>query len=209
MNDANPFPDVLFERQDESEDSLFYLQPRMVTHIDDATIKALTEYYAEVIAEKADFLDLMSSWISHLPEEKELGRVVGLGMNAEELAANARLDEWHTQDLNVDPALPFERDQFDVAAIVVSIQYLTRPTEVMTELKRVLRHNGQLIVAMSHRLFPTKAIRAFRELPPDDRIRLVQMYLDRAGFEQISYIDRSPHHADPLWIVTGRCPKDE
>ena len=30
----------------------------------------------------------MSSWISHLPPEIAYRRVVGLGMNAEELAAN-------------------------------------------------------------------------------------------------------------------------
>ena len=206
MSDQQPFPQALFERQDESPDSHFYLQPRLVTHIDDATIAALTDYYDEILPSGADFLDLMSSWISHLPAQKRLGRVVGLGMNAEELAANQQLDEWRVQDLNVDPVLPFDDGSFDFAAIVVSIQYLTRPVDVMSELRRVLRPGGTLIVAMSHRLFPTKAIRAFRELPPEDRARLVAAYLDRAGFQKLDFIDRSPEGADPLWLVMGQAP---
>ena len=81
-------PRELFARQDETADALFYREPRLVTHIDDATIAALTDYYRTFLPDGADVLDLMSSWISHLPPEKLLGRVAGLGMNATELAAN-------------------------------------------------------------------------------------------------------------------------
>ena len=52
-------------------------------------------------------LDLMSSWVSHLPPEVEYARVVGVGMNAEELAENPFLDEWRVQNLNRQPRLPF------------------------------------------------------------------------------------------------------
>ena len=75
----------------------------MVTHIDDTTIAALTEFYRTFLPEGGDVLDLMSSWISHLPEEREYGRVAGLGMNAEELAANPRLDDWCVHNLNNSP----------------------------------------------------------------------------------------------------------
>ena len=70
-----------------ARDAGFYRQARLVTHIDDATIAALTDFYAEFLPPGSRVLDLMSSWVSHLPEE-EYGRVAGLGMNAEELAAN-------------------------------------------------------------------------------------------------------------------------
>ena len=63
--------------------------------------------------EKCDVLDLCSSWISHLPEELELGRVAGLGMNEAELSRNARLTEKTVQDLNVAPSLPYEDESFD------------------------------------------------------------------------------------------------
>ena len=61
------FPTRFFERQDESPDALFYEQPRFVTHIDDSTIAALTAFYREFLPPQSRVLDLMSSWVSHLP----------------------------------------------------------------------------------------------------------------------------------------------
>ena len=200
---ASDFPAALFERQDNSADSLFYEQPRFVTHIDDATIAALTEFYREFIPQNADVLDLMSSWISHLPAEVSYNSVTGHGMNAEELSANPRLSRHFVQDLNADPQLPVESQSIDCALIVVSIQYLIQPVPVMRELYRTLRAGGRLCIAMSHRCFPTKAIRAFTQLSPQERMQLVITYLDRSGFTEIEFVDRSPANADPLWLVTG------
>ena len=69
-------PRELFRRLDESPDENFYREPRLVTHIDDATIAALTQVYRESVRAGADVLDLMSSWVSHLPPEIAYGRVV-------------------------------------------------------------------------------------------------------------------------------------
>lgn len=204
MADIPPLPERLFLRQDESDDARFYAQPRFVTHIDDATIAALTRYYAETLRPTDRVLDLMSSWISHLPDDARFRSVVGLGMNAEELAANPRLDRWVVQDLNALPTLPFDDGAFEAVLIAVSVQYLTRPLEVFAEIGRVLAPGGRCIVAMSHRLFPTKAIYAFHVLPAEDRCRLVGTYLSASGaFTAIEALDRSPAAADPLWIVTG------
>lgn len=196
------FPERFFERQDETDDALFYREPRFVTHIDDATIDALTAFYRDFLPEGARVLDLMSSWVSHLPAT-EYARVAGLGLNAEELAGNRRLTDHVVHDLNAEPRLPYEDGAFDRAVIAVSVQYLVRPVEVFTDLARVLAPGGAVAVAMSHRCFPTKAILAFRAMPPNDRVRLVGTYLARAGFVDIAALDRSPAGADPLWIVTG------
>ena len=102
---------------DESPDSAFYAQPRFVAHIDPQTIDALTQFYAEFIPEQADVLDLMSSWISHLPQQASYGRVAGLGMNEDELTRNPRLSESVVHDLNVEPELPFEHGGFDLSLI--------------------------------------------------------------------------------------------
>ena len=200
------FPAGFFDRIDAAPDSDFYREPRFVQHIDESTIKALTAWYGEFLFPDADVLDLMSSWVSHYPAELRLGRVAGLGMNAAELEANERLTEHCVHDLNQQPELPYEESSFDRATIAVSIQYLTRPVETMRSVAQTLRPGGRLAIATSHRLFPPKAIRAFHQLPPAERVRLVGTYLNSAGFEQVAFVDRSPPNADPLWIVTGETP---
>ncbi|MEJ2132008.1 MAG: methyltransferase domain-containing protein [Gammaproteobacteria bacterium] len=198
-------PEQWLTREDERDDALFYSSPRLVTHIDDETIEALRGFYRERLECGSAVLDLMSSWVSHLPEEMAFSRVAGLGMNTEELARNPRLDDYVVHDLNDQPELPYGDAEFDAVLIAVSVQYLVRPAEVFRSLGRVLRPGGQLIVSMSHRLFPTKAVRAFRLLAPADRVRLVAAYCSLAGaFEPAEYWDYSPAKADPLWIVTAR-----
>ena len=174
-------PSRLFDRVDNSADAVFYQAPRLVAHIDEATIAALTKFYGDILFDGADVLDLMSSWISHLPAETALGRVAGLGMNMQELKANPRLTEYLVQDLNVAPRLTYADVAFDFVFIAVSIQYLVRPIEVFAEIGRILRPGGQLVVAMSHRCFPTKAIRRFQEGALADRIRLISEYINRAA----------------------------
>lgn len=196
-------PAAWFERTDSSPDELFYSEPRLVQHIDTATIEALTEFYRTFIPSGADVLDLMSSWISHLPQELTLGRVAGLGMNATELEQNTQLTEWCVQDLNNEPKLPYSGSKFDRITLVVSIQYLVRPLEVMASAYQALKPGGKICIAMSHRLFPTKAIAAFTSMAPEDRIKLVCHYLESAGFQDVEFIDRSPPNADPLWLVVG------
>jgi len=196
-------PPQMFARMDEAPDAEFYREPRFVNHIDDATIAALTDFYREFVPSGSDVLDLMSSWVSHLPGDVEYARVAALGMNEAELSANPRADEHCVHDLNTNPELPFESGSFDRALIAVSIQYLTRPVEVLAEAARVLRDDGAICIAMSHRLFPTKAIAAFHRLQPAQRVRLVSTYLSRAGFGSVRFVDRSPDNADPLWLVLG------
>ena len=204
MADAD-IPKQFFQRLDETSDALFYLEPRFVAHIDDGTIEALTDFYDGFLPPGSRVLDLMSSWISHLPSV-DYERVAGLGMNARELAANSRLTDAVVQDLNTDPRLPYEDASFDRAVIAVSVQYLVRPIEVFGDLHRVLEPGGRVAVAMSHRCFPTKAIFAFRELGVNDRLRLVSAYLHLGGFVDVGFADHSPPHGDPLWVVTGRVP---
>jgi SAM-dependent methyltransferase len=196
---------VFFERQDESDDAHFYSMPRFVVHIDAATIAALTQVYREILPPHGAILDLMSSWVSHLPEEMRFARVAGLGMNASELSNNPRLSEHVVQDLNQNPELPYDTASFDAIVNAVSIQYLTRPVQVFRSCARVLRPGGLYAVAMSHRCFPTKAIRAWHALPPRERLEVVKEYFRNAGgYEEPTVLDRSPPAADPLWVVTAR-----
>jgi SAM-dependent methyltransferase len=203
--DERTLPESYFERIDPTSDALFYSMPRLVTHIDDTTIDALTDFYREGLPAGGVLLDLMSSWVSHLPAEVSYRRVALLGMNAEELRQNPRADDWLVHDLNVDPNLPYAEASFDAVLNAVSVQYITRPAEVFASVCRVLKPGGLSVVAMSHRCFPTKAIRAFHGSSGEMRMSLVMRYHELAGgFSSIEGIDRSPAGADPLWIVIAR-----
>ena len=128
-----------FARMDESDDKIFYEQPRLVYHIDDAAVSALTECYKEHLKEGDDVLDICSSWVSHYPPDWKGGNVVGLGMNEYELSQNPVLTSFDVKDLNDDPTFPYEDASFDKVTCVVSIDYLNKPLQVVKEIGRVLR----------------------------------------------------------------------
>jgi SAM-dependent methyltransferase len=205
MPDLADFPPHAFERLDETPDGLFYAPPRLVTHIDEGAIDALTGFLREVVPPGGAVLDLMSSWVSHLPPEVAYAEVVGHGMNAEELAANPRLDRWFVQDLNADPSLPLADDTFDAALCTVSVQYLQQPVAVLREAARVLKPGSPLVISFSNRCFPTKAVAIWRALDDRGHTQLVSLYLQRAGFAEIT-VHRLSEGAtcDPLTAVVGR-----
>jgi SAM-dependent methyltransferase len=211
-DDTFAFPQGTFRRQDESPDAHFYQQPRFVTHLDDAASAAVTQLYREYFVPDSTLLDLMSSWVSHLPAEVPYRRVVGLGMNEKELRANPRLADYVVQDLNQQPALPFDDSTFDGAAICVSIDYLTQPVLVLRELARVLRTGAPLVITFSNRCFPSKAVAAWHALDDRGHVALVEQYLQAAGqWHPIELLDRSPapRRSDPLFAVIGKVNKPE
>jgi hypothetical protein len=89
----------------------------------DATIARLTEVYRRTLPAGGAILDVMTSWVSHLPPEVTYGRVAGLGMNRVELEHNPRLTDRAVQDLNTTPELPYPDATFDAVVNAVSIQY--------------------------------------------------------------------------------------
>src|SRR2546429_4044530 len=107
------FAPAAFERDDDAPDDRFYALARKVVHIDDGAIAALGRLYAEVLPKGGRLLDLMSSWRSHLPDGFPTREVIGLGMNAEEMADNPQLTRHVVHDVNRDPHLPFEAEAFD------------------------------------------------------------------------------------------------
>jgi SAM-dependent methyltransferase len=168
-------PEEAFRRYDEAPDEEFYETPRLVTHIDDTAIAAVAQLYREFFPAGGEILDLMSSWVSHLPPDVGYRRVVGLGMNEEELRRNPRLDEYVVQNLNRDPKLPFGDGEFDGCGICVSIDYLTRPVEALHEVGRVLRVGSPIVITFYNRCFPTKAIAIWHQLDDKGHKRLVEL----------------------------------
>lgn len=204
--EGSPLRPEHFERQDEGDDHLFYQEARLVTHIDDAAIRALTAFYGTLIPDEAQVLDLMSSWVSHLPSERSFAGVTGLGMNVRELDANPQLTGRIVQDLNVTPVLPFDADAFDAAIVSVSIQYLTRPIEVFAEVGRVLKVDAPFAVAYSNRMFPTKAVAIWRSLSDREHADLIGLYFRLSGaFDHPqAYNVTSDPNSDPMYVVVAK-----
>ena len=209
VESAVRFPAGFFRRVDETSDPDFYREPRLVTHLDEASLGALTALYRELVPAGSRVLDLMTSWVSHLPPEVEYAQVCGLGMNEEELKHNPRLHAHIVHDLNASPSLPYPDAHFDAVLNALSVQYLTQPVEVFAEVRRVLRPGGLHLVAYSHRLFPTKAIAGWQALQMDERARLITAYFALSrGWTRPAEWDRSPPGADPLRLVFAARAED-
>ena len=203
-------PPGAFSKEDQSDDADFYLPARLVTHIDEAATQALTAFYRATLPAGGVVLDLMSSWVSHLPPEVDFAEVIGQGMNAEELRANHRLSRSFVQNLNRNAMLPLETESCDAALCCVGVQYLQRPQEVFPEVLRVLRPGAPLIVSFSNRCFPTKAVAIWRSLDARGHVDLVRLYYQRAGFRDIRVEAlRDGSRSDPLIAMVGRRPDPE
>jgi len=201
MADQHDFPPWFFERADAVADRVFYAVPRLVTHIDDDAVAAVGELYDELGID-GEVLDLMSSWVSHFRSKPR--RLVVLGMNAEELAANPQADEVVVHDLNDDPTVPLADESVDDVVCCVSVDYLVRPVEVFRDVARVLRPGGRFVHTFSNRVFPTKAIRGWLHATDEQRCAIVAEYFRRSSvFDEPVVARRTPpsHPGDPLFAV--------
>ena len=208
MEEDTAFPERFFRRVDESDDGVFYTHPRLVVHIDEFAIEAIRHFFSEELPENGSILDLMSSWRSHMPHEPRGRRIVGLGMNEVEMRENPQLDEYVIHDLNQEPTLPFDDQVFDAVVVTVSVQYMTRPVEVFSNVRRLLKDGASFHVIYSNRMFPTKAVAVWQSLDDYRRGQLVGAYfVSSGGWEDVTVRDISPevgHYADPVYVVTGR-----
>ena len=196
-------PERAFEKADPSPDLEFYARPRLVTHIDAGAIAAVTALYRDTVPAGGVVLDLMSSWVSHLPADVAYREVIGQGMNADELAANPRLDRRFVQNLNENPKLALPESSVDATLVCVGVQYLQQPVSVFRDVHRASRPGAPVIVTFSNRCFPSKAVAIWQVLDGPGHQRLVSLYLEQAGFERIGAGGQTPPGADPLWWVIG------
>lgn len=176
---------------DNTDDNLFYAYPRFVTHVDEGFIQQLTDLYRERLQPNTRILDLMSSWVSHLPEEIDFAHVEGHGLNAEELQRNPRLNNYFVQNLNENPGLPLPDQSFDAVLNCVSVQYLQYPEAVFSEIHRILKPGGIAIISFSNRMFYEKAIQVWRDASEPGRLELVKRYFSSVpGFSTPEIIAR-------------------
>jgi|JI9StandDraft_1071089.scaffolds.fasta_scaffold07781_2 SAM-dependent methyltransferase len=190
---------------DQTEDTLFYSYPRFVTHVDEGFIQQLTDLYRQRLKPNTRVFDMMSSWVSHLPDEMEFAHVEGHGMNEEELAKNRRLNHYFLQDFNLNPKFPLDDQSFDAVLNCVSVQYLQYPEAIFSEVYRVLKPGGIAIFSFSNRMFYQKAITIWRDSAERDRVELVKGYFNGVwkgknipGFSKPEVISRQANV--PNWM---------
>jgi SAM-dependent methyltransferase len=199
--DEAGFPPGFFDRADPSSDAVFYSWPRLVTHIDAHAIAAVGVLYDE-LGITGTVLDLMGSWVSHF--RRPPIHLTVLGMNAEELGANRQAHATVVHDLNTDPHLPFASASFDAVVCCVSVDYLTRPVEVFTDVARVVRPGGPFVCTFSNRCFPTRAIRGWLSSTDEQHCAIVATYFRLAeGWGDPVLERRTPHShpGDPLFAA--------
>jgi hypothetical protein len=205
-----PFTKQDFFRADENDDSTFYTVPKLVYHIDEPAVAALTQYYRRTISPKSDILDICSSWVSHYPLEfpETMGTICGTGISGLELQFNDQLTGGYKQaNLNKSPKIPYDDKSFDVVTCVVSIDYMIHPIEVLKEVHRVLRPGGKVIVSQSNRCFPTKAIATWLKMNDRQHLELINGFFQYAGgFEprkafDIAAVVPDNSYRDPMFIV--------
>jgi hypothetical protein len=201
--DKWPYNTSDFRRQDENDDGIFYRQPRLVTHIDDAAIARLTSYYDTVLPKKGKILDMCTSWKSFYPSSTKTAvqngdvEVFGVGLNAEEMALNGLFQgekRWMVMDLNKPPhdpraGWPKEELKFDAVTCVVSIDYLNHPLDVCKNLLYGANEGATIHLAISNRCFPNKIVRRWMMLGEQGRLEFVGDYLHFSGWKDVEIVD--------------------
>ncbi len=174
-------------RMDEGSDERFYAKARMVQHLDRQALNHVNALYRRLIPRSADVLDLMASYDSHL-QGVPFDSLRLLGMNRDELDANRAAAGGDVRDLNLNPELPYGEHTRDCVVCTASIEYLTHPAEVLSEVMRVLRPGGVFIVTFSNRWFHTKAIRIWSDLHEFERVGMVVQWMHEAGFTDLETV---------------------
>ena len=228
-----PYSSLDFARQDEDPDTEFYASPKYVTHIDDNAIEQLAKYYDHVLPKEGKVLDFCSSWVSHYPDriaKDDKIQVYGTGLNQAELNKNPLFgspsaSRRAVQDLNSDPDLSktFPNTKFAASTCTVSIDYLSKPLEVLSSLRQATQENGTVHLAISNRAFWHKVVARWMEVSERERLEMVGDYLWFAGWREVEIVTVCEGRqasggggiwgllgrggggaGDPLWVVRGR-----
>ena len=202
------------EKIDIADDQIFYKQPRYVNHLSDSFRKRLTNLYSEYLLNHHVILDLMSSWVSHLPSNIRYKKVIGHGMNEAELSSNERLDSFWVQNLNKTQNLPIEDSFIDVGLIVAGWQYLQYPEKVSRELSRIIKSDSLLIISFTNRAFWTKAPNIWTYSSEEQRIEYVNSVITANGWRIEKIFNETTHdkklfgfystESDPFFSVIAR-----
>ena len=178
------------KKLDESNDEEFYKTPKFVYHLDSNFRSYLSGIYRDEIKDFSSVLDLMSSWDSYLPKDITYKKVIGHGLNKEELIRNKALDSFWIQNFNFKQELPLNNEEINYCLMVAAWQYLQYPENLTREISRILTKEGKVIIAFSNRAFWHKAPNIWTTSTEDERIKYVRKVLISNGFNEPKIIKK-------------------
>ena len=178
------------QKLDESNDEYFYANPKFVYHLDSNFRRYLSKIYQEEIKANSTVLDLMSSWDSYLPLEKRYKKVIGHGLNKDELEKNKILNTFWIQNFNLSQDIPLESGSVDYCLMVAAWQYLQYPENLTKEIARILSDEGQIFVSFSNRAFWHKAPNIWTYSTEEERLKYVRKVLISNGFDEPKLIKK-------------------
>jgi len=175
-----------YQRQklDETDDLKFYSEPRFVYHLDSNFRKCLTRLYEEEIETNTVILDLMSSWDSYLPSRNKYKKIIGHGLNKEELKRNKAFENYWIQNFNENQIIPLEDKSIDYCLMVAAWQYLQYPEFLVYEISIILSKKGKFLISFSNRAFWNKSPNVWVNSNEEERIQYVRKVLISNGFEE-------------------------
>ena len=194
------------KKLDESNDEEFYSDPKFVYHLDANFRQYLSDVYANEIQDYSTVLDLMSSWDSYLPKGKKYKKVIGHGLNKQELKKNKILDSYWIQNFNVNQEIPLDKESIDYCLMVAAWQYLQYPENLTREIARILSNNGKIIIAFSNRAFWHKAPNIWTSSNEEERVKYVRRVLISNGFNEPKIIKKFNEQSHNIFNFLNKDP---
>ena len=204
-------------------DAVFYARDHWAADLDERALRTIRDLVADLGrsvsgGEAPVVLDLLAGWRSHLPLDRPWGRVVGLGVNPNELAENPSLTDRIVHDVNRTPRLPLDPATFDLVLNVISVEQLTRPDEIFGEVSRVLKPGGVFAVLLSDRSLAPPGADCWNAESDEGRVDQVRRLMAETPCLQparVRYFKGAPRarddryarqaiHADPVYAIIAR-----
>ena len=194
------------KKLDESNDEEFYSDPKFVYHLDANFRQYLSNVYKKEISDNSTVLDLMSSWDSYLPQEKKYKKVIGHGLNKQELEKNKIFDTYWIQNFNLNQEIPLGNESVDFCLMVAAWQYLQYPENLSREIARILSNHGKFIISFSNRAFWHKAPNIWTSSTEEERIKYVRRVLISNGFNEPKIIKKFNETAQNIFNIFSKDP---
>ncbi len=194
------------KKLDESNDEEFYTDPKFVYHLDANFRRYLSDLYEIEINNYSIVLDLMSSWDSYLPKEKKYKKVIGHGLNKQELKRNKIFDSYWIQNFNLDQKIPLDNESVDYCLMVAAWQYLQYPENLTREIVRILNDQGKFIIAFSNRAFWHKSPNIWTTSTEEERVKYVRKVLITNGFNEPKIIKKFTQPALNIFSFLNKDP---